>query len=131
MSEKHYASFIDKYTTEPGLGMDGITCYRLRCGIVHRGNAVGHPKFDSTHVIFTLPNKNSILHAFSIVAGEKKAAMFDLAKFCGAIETAARSWYVDNGYKPLVVDNLKNLICYRHFGVSPFVTGVPVLATGP
>src|SRR5690606_23209998 len=50
VKEKHYVSFVEKYTTKPELGLGGLDCYRLRGGVVHRGSFSGHPKWDTTHV---------------------------------------------------------------------------------
>lgn len=131
VKEKHYSAFIDKYTTPPTLGLSGVDCYRLRCGIVHRANLAGHPHFGATHVIFTVPNTGHSLHAFSINHGEKIASMFDLKTFCDAMDNAVRKWFKDNEKNATVISNLKDLISYRPFGAPPFFSGAPVVASGP
>jgi hypothetical protein len=130
VKQKHYVSFVDEFTTPPELGLDGASCYQLRGGLVHRGDLRGHAFFQRTHVIFTVPESGGGIHALSIVAGEKTAAMFDLVTFCSAMVTAARRWSSQNADKPQVVENLKNLIRWCPEGVHPFVGGAPVVASG-
>lgn len=132
VKKPHYIAFVDKYTTPGELGSDGADIYRLRGGVVHRASPIGHPDFNATHVIFTLPETPGHLHAFSLVDEPtgKRAAMLDLVKFCHAMISAANKWYADNGSKSLVEENMKNLIRYCPFGVAPFVTGAPIVASG-
>lgn len=88
VKEKHYVDFIDKYTVSGGpngLGINGIDCYRLRGGVVHRANFAGHPKVDWTNVIFTIPETGSQMHAFSITVQNKTAVMLSLPIFCNTM----------------------------------------------
>src|SRR5262245_2274592 len=48
VTARDYIRFVERYTVaEPGadpeavnfIGVDGVMCYRLRCGVVHRGNS--------------------------------------------------------------------------------------------
>lgn len=130
VKQKHYVEFVDKYTTPPELGLSGLDCYRLRGGVVHRASFAGHPYFGATHVVFTVPESGARLHAFSMVSGRKTAAMFDVVLFCRAMDAAARRWYQDHEKDPNVQRNLKNLIRYCPNGLSPFVVGAPVVASG-
>lgn len=131
VNKTHYANFVDRYTTPPSLGLGGAECYMLRCGIVHRANLAAHTLLGVTHVVFTLPDSPGRLHAFSMVVGEYKSAMFDLQSFCDTMEAAARDWFRDHEHHTLVSENLKSLISYKPFGAPPFVTGIPVVASGP
>lgn len=130
VKERHYVAFIDTYSSPSELGLGGLDCFRLRGGVVHRADFRGHPYFDATHVLFTTPESGSSMHGFTIGNGEKSAAMFDLKTFCDAMITAARRWFQDNQNDPKVTENLKNLISFRPNGVSPFVVGLPVVASG-
>jgi hypothetical protein len=132
VKKTHYVAFVDKYTTPPEIGSDGADIYRLRGGVVHRASPIGHPDFNATHVIFTVLETANRVHALSIVDGPtgKRAAMFDLVTFCRAMVSAANKWYADNGDKPLVASNMKDLIRYSPNGIIPFVSGMPVVASG-
>lgn len=126
----HYVSFVDKYTKSDRLGVSGMKCYQLRGGVIHRGNAAGHQYIDATHVIFTIPEAKGFLHAFSVKSGEKTAFMLDLLLFCGEMMSAAKRWHEDHETDHKVIENMKNLLSLRPNGVSPFVSGLPVVASG-
>lgn len=129
--KKHdYERFVDRYTTPSNLGLDGASCYQLRGGLVHRADLRGHPYFEGTHVIFTVPESASGFHALTFGVGEKRAAMFDLLLFCDAMKGAARAWYDDHKEDAQVIENLTNLIRWRPEGLAPFVGGTPVVASG-
>lgn len=127
---KHYIEWIDKYTVESDLGLSGTDCYRIRCGVVHRGNFSGNPKFDYSHIIFTLPETKGGIHALSIAVKNKRAGMLDLVLFCNTMEQAARKWFQDYKSNPKVLANMHNLIRLCPNGILPFVAGFPVLASG-
>ena len=129
VKEKHYVSFVDSYTTEAELGIGGVDCYRLRGGVVHRADFRGHPHFDWTHVIFTTP-ESPTFHALTSVVGEKSAAMLDIELFCQAMISGARRWYEDNKSNSKIEENMANLISLRPNGLSPFIVGTPVVASG-
>ncbi|TNC07341.1 hypothetical protein FF100_32610 [Methylobacterium terricola] len=130
VKQKHYVEFVDKYTIPSQLGCDGLDCYRLRGGVVHRASFSGHPHFDASHIIFTTPETRASIHALSIVVGEKKAAIFDILMFCSAMNQAARRWFQDNKDNKLVEENLQNLIRDCPGGLPPFIGGAPVVASG-
>ena len=130
VNQKHYVSFIDTYSSPGELGSDGVGIYRLRGGLVHRGNLAGHAHFGATHVVISVPESGSKLHAFSIEVGDKKAAMLDLDHFIDAMDAAVRRWYEANEANPLLKTNLPNLIRYSATGVAPFTKGLPAIVSG-
>jgi hypothetical protein len=130
VKSQHYISFVDTYSSSAELGLDGQDCYRLRGGLVHRGDMLGHAHFGATHVVFSLPETQSKMHAFSIQSGDKCAAMFDLGLFVDAMDTAVRRWYEANKEKPQLSENLPHLIRYSATGVSPFTEGLPAVVSG-
>lgn len=131
VKEKHYAGFVDRYTTKASLGLAGIDCYRLRGGLVHRGNLAGHPKADWTNTVFTIPETGTSIHALTLKAGDKSAAAFDLKTFCSEMVSAAYKWYEDHKDHALVAKNMPDLIRYCPSGLPPFVGGAPVVGSGP
>jgi hypothetical protein len=72
------------------------------------------------------------VHALSIVDSRsgKVAAMFDLVTFCSEMIAAAKRWYEDHQASALVEVNMQNLIRYCPDGLPPFVSGIPVVASG-
>src|SRR5689334_18703005 len=81
VGHKRYMAFIDKYAPhgDPvkkivGLGLSSLDCYRLRCGVVHRGNAAGHREAPWTHVLFSLPETVSVsFHGIQFQHGKNTA----------------------------------------------------------
>jgi len=129
---KHYIYFVDTYAYEQGLGVSGEDCYRLRGGVMHRGDFKGHPQFDWTHVLFSLPESTNAFHGISVKSyqGDQAAAMLDLQRFCNAMKEAVCQWYGDNKENNLVRNNLSNIISFRPQGVNPFCVGTSVVASG-
>lgn len=126
----HYIKFIDTYAKPNEVSASGQDIYRLRGGLVHRGDLRGHAHLDATHVIITVPESKSSLHAFSIEVGEKTAWMIDLRMFVNGMDAAVRRWYDDNKSHPLLADNLPNLIRFSPSGLAPFVAGLPAVVSG-
>lgn len=132
VKEKHYVDFVDKYTTPEELGLSGIQCYRLRGGVVHRGNMAGHPFFDATHVVFSLPETTRRAHALTLEVGSSRAAMFDLLSFCNRMDAAARQWYDDHKDDAAVAANMKNLLRFIPDATIPILGRMgPIVASGP
>lgn len=130
VKEKHYSAFIDTYAKAFHLGLDGRECYRLRGGIIHRANASGHPHFAASHVIFTVPESSVSMHALSLVVDEAAAAMLDMKSFLSGMDSAVRKWFLDFSTDELVQGNIRSLLSLRPNGVSPFLAGFPVVASG-
>jgi hypothetical protein len=131
VTSKHYAAFVDKYTSPPSIGIDGAGCYQLRCGVIHRGNAGGSPFPSGTHVIFTIPETGGQIHGGSMEAGENTAIMFSLAGFCSAMIVAAQKWYAENNADPKVIANMPRLLSWHPNGMFPFIGGAPVVGSAP
>lgn len=127
LKKSHYNKFIADY----GNGELPLEeCYMLRGGVVHRADLRSHPHIPTSHVIFTTPESAIRIHSVTMEVAGKSALVFDLRLFCGAMANAARRWYEANKRNPIVGENLKNLIRLRPDGLSPFVVGLPVLASG-
>lgn len=130
VKSKQYTAFVDTYGNQAGLGCDGETCYRLRGGVIHRASMAAHPRFQATHVIFTLPESPLKINSITIKSGAKSALTFDLVAFCTAMVKAAYAWYEDHQSDPKVAANMKNVLRYCANGIAPFVVGQPIVASG-
>lgn len=126
-----YESFISNYGRIRELGLTKEECYRLRGGIVHRGNAAGHHFQTNTHILFSVPETGAVIHAASMVMGEKTAALYDLKMFCQGMERAVRRWYRKYHLDADVQRRTLDLLSWRPQGVLPFLEGGPVIASGP
>lgn len=137
LKEKHYVDFVDKYAAAneaSRLGLSGLDCYRLRGGMIHRGDAAGHHLFGSTHVVFTTPETQFSVHGISLEAPMQapgqSAAMLDLVEFCETMISAVELWYSEHATNEMVKDKVSRLLSLRPNGVSPFIGGGPVVASG-
>ncbi len=131
IKESHYVAFVEKYIDAPELGVDGLRCYRLRGGVIHRASAAGHPKFAATHVLFTVPESNFRMHGGGMLeVGEKTALPIDLQMFCSEMIRAARRWIEDHRQEQKVIANLPNLLSWRADGMPPFIVGAPLVGSG-
>lgn len=130
VKQAHYVTFIDTYSTPAEVSARGVDIYRLRGGLVHRGDLRGHAHLDATHVIISVPETKSSMHAFSIGVEDKLAWMIDLKMFVSGMDAAVRRWYLDNKSHHLLAENLPNLIRYSPSGVSPFTQGLPAVVSG-
>ena len=130
--EPQYVAFIEKHVPVDGLGVTPQQCYRLRCGVVHRGNAAGHPFFGTTHVIFTVPESQTKFYGGRLDAKGhgKQAHLIDLGRFIRTMTAAVTDWYEDNQGDPKVIENMPRLLSWRPNGVWPFLVGQPVIASG-
>ncbi|RPE67317.1 hypothetical protein EDD53_1723 [Pacificibacter maritimus] len=128
--QKHYVEFIDKYSTPRELGDNGVGIYRLRGGLAHRGDMRGHTHNSATHVLFSVPETQSKMHAFRIEADGKTPALFDLDLFIDGLDASVRHWYKANDSNTQVNLNLPHLIRYSSNGVSPFTKGLPAIVSG-
>ena len=125
----HYEAFVANYCD--GLGIDGPSCYRLRGGVVHRGNAAGHQFIGLTNVVFTTPSSGSSVHGTKMFQPEKSALVIDLAKFCSSMKAGVFSWYAANKDSDLVKKNIPELLSPRSNGIAPWVGGGGIIASGP
>ncbi len=133
VKESHYKKWVEDYVPPDNLGIDGLGCYRLRCGVVHRGDAAGHRYFGRKNVVFTIPESQSQIHGIEFVSGEdtNNAAMISLSSFVETMEHAVRRWHASKGLDTNVRKNLVNLLSWRPNGMPPYFVGAPVIASGP
>jgi hypothetical protein len=137
VKERHYAHFVESYAPQgnasaplPLLGPSGIECYRLRCGVVHRGNAAGHINLGAHQVLFSIPETGSVRHNFIIDARGKKALVLNLVTFCEAMKVAVFSWHEANKDDPAMASGLGKPLAFRAAGAPPFFDGAPLIASG-
>lgn len=127
----HYVSWVKEFAPT-GLGIGAETCYKLRCGLVHRADAAGHAYLGAEGVIFTVPETRQSLHGFEVQHGEggPVAIMLDLATFLHAMDFGVRKWFAKHQSNETVKTNVRSLLSFRPNGFSPFVSGAPVVASG-
>jgi hypothetical protein len=132
VKEKHYVKFLEDYADTKKLELSPAACYRLRGGVVHRANMVGHPDVFVTNVILTIPETVHGVHGMLLEYPpyNKTAAMLDLRIFCRTIVDAAERWYEANHRDSRVIENMQGMIRLCPDGLHPFIEGGPVIASG-
>ena len=127
----HYKAFLSKYCDLEIMGSTPDECYALRGGVIHKGNAAAHQHIGYDHFIFTLPNiQKNVVHNCIFEIQGKKAKNLDILTFCAAMERAVRNWYGEKCGDPLVEKNAEALLSLRPNGLSPFIVGLPLIASG-
>jgi hypothetical protein len=130
VKQQHYVTFVEKYVSLDDIGMSAIDCYRLRGGLVHRANLVGHPQVNWTNVVFSVPETSIAHHNIGIIDGSRVVLALSLEIFCNAMVVAANKWYVDNRDDVKMQSRMNDLIRWCPNGLLPFSGDSPVVASG-
>lgn len=96
--------------------------YSLRCGMLHQGR-FGDLRHSVSRVIFT--PAGPIAFSDNIL---NDAYFCSVDRFCKNLCDAAHEWYNKNLDDPIVMKNLKLMMQYYSDGLSPYVSGLPVIA---
>lgn len=141
-SEKTYIAWCDANIGADFKNLSGVDLYRLRGGVLHRGN-FDHPKSNFDRVMFIGPESQIRAHdivvtvmpgvTFGGISAEAlrisgKILQLDVLQFCKTITDASRRWVVSKTGDTHVKRNLPNLVRYRPNGLPPFSIGVPTVA---
>lgn len=129
VQRNHYVAWVDRYTTDIDLGCSGDACYKLRCGVLHRGDAAGHAYFGTDSVVITVPGNSVRLHGARLQANSAVANTLDLERFLTEIKNAVLRWYSEHRGEEIVSQNINRLLSWRPNGFLPFTT-MPVIASG-
>ena len=139
-NDKTYSAWCDAHLAFNKVA--GMDLYRLRCGILHRGN-FEHKKSKFDRVIFISPESHFQAHdvIVTVAAGVKFGGIeaeklgvsglilhLGVVPFCRAITDAARKWSIAKAADPFVQRNLPNLVRYRPNGIPPYSVGFPAIA---
>lgn len=106
----------------PSVGSD--VAWNLRCGVFHQARA-SHPQMPYSRILFTLPNPQQITIHRAVV---DEALNLDLVTFCMDVVEAVDRWYKEKQDEPSVVRHLPLLVQYRPNGLSPYISGLPLIS---
>jgi hypothetical protein len=97
--------------------------YSMRCGILHNGR-FGDLKHNVGRVIFVPPP-----HAKSFANNKAEDAyLYGVVDFCRNFTDAVFDWFEASRDNHIIKMNLPRLMQYREEGLSPYISGVTVLA---
>jgi hypothetical protein len=131
-----YKAWFDANLAHRFSNLTSDDCYRLRCGVLHKGN-FGRPDSRSDRVIFMAPNPSFRMTtdivvtiapgvSFGDVTG--KVLQIEAVWFCQQFIDAVREWAVAKINDPNVQTNVPNLVRLRPEGLPPYIVGVPLIA---
>ena len=119
-----YMAWCDQwFTGYPDLTSKDLYC--LRCGVLHQGR-LGHKGMQYARVLFTLPDIVRGNYAHGNVMND--ALNLDAITFCRDMVGCVMDWYAAKKGDANVVKNLSRLVQLHENGLSPYITGVPVIA---
>lgn len=122
---ERYVDWFDTNAADRFHGiMDGDTCYRFRCSLLHQGKSQ-HPQSRYSRVLFVEPGATSNVFHLNVL---NDALNLDVRTFCLDLVGAASEWQaIVAGTEPYDT-NLVNTIQRYPDGLSPYIGGVPVIS---
>ena len=125
---KSYVHWFDENVAGSFSLLDGLSCYRLRCGVLHQGKGQ-HSKMEYDRVLFVPPGAMTITEGLSANNGGRaeRVLMLGTSTFCTKMIEAGRTWYDRNRSSSNVQANMPNVVRYRPEGFAPHIVGFPVI----
>ena len=114
-----------KYTGGKFVFLDGATCYRLRCSILHQGRARFPQGVGYSRVLFVEPSPNGGIIHRNILNG---ALNIDVSIFCNDIVAAAQAWLATARDTPNFQKNYPQFMQRYPEGLAPYIGGTAVIA---
>jgi len=109
--------------------LDGDSCYRFRCSLLHQGTTQ-HPKSRYNRILFVEPGAlTGVAHMniFQMVPGENVLEI-DVRVFCLEMVQAALAWRDGiTGTEPYET-NVSRFVTRYPGGLAPYVVGIPIIS---
>ena len=123
-----YADWFDQNVAPKYSGnLDGQTCYRFRCSLLHEGRTQ-HSASPYTRIFFLEPGANSnIFHNCLFTHSNVTALNIDVRIFCYDMVNSAKTWLAANEGTAIFQTNFSKFIQRYGNGLSPYVVGTPVI----
>tara|TARA_B110000967_G_C18632141_1_gene434181 strand:- start:145 stop:699 length:555 start_codon:yes stop_codon:yes gene_type:complete len=112
-----------KYVSQMENPLDGESCYLFRCSLLHQGRTV-HPKNQYSRIIFIEPGSTTSVIHYGIM---NDALCIDLESFCKEMIMGVKKWLDNVEDTELFKKNYENFVKRHPTGLSPFISGVPVI----
>jgi len=120
---RYRAWFDQNVAAAQGGVMDGDTCYKFRCSLLHQGTTQ-HPKGQYTRILFVEPGPGPILH-MNIM---NDALNIDAREFCRDLVRAALLWRARVAGTEPYETNVRNFVTRYPNGLQPYIVGIPVIS---
>jgi hypothetical protein len=123
-SKDKYVSWFNTHVASRYNGfLDGETCYYFRCSMLHQGSTQ-HPRGQYSRIIFVEPGQSGIVLHNNIM---NDALNIDVHIFCEDLCAAAESWWRTESSDLNVQTNLQRFVTRHPDGLTPYISGVPVI----
>ncbi len=130
--QARYEGWCKKYLATRLPSLTPRDVWALRGGILHQGQAFGHPKSRFERIVFILPDKgnNQFIFGSMKIGNEdvKPVSAISTITFCNAFLEAAKEFVVTTQANEIVQKNLEGLIRFRPEGYERYIVGLPVIA---
>jgi len=124
-SGQTYIAWFDSYVAPRCHGkLDGETCYRFRCSLLHQGTTL-HPKSRYKRILFIEPQSGKVVVHLGDSSG---GLMIDAPSFCQDVIRGAYDWLRENQNAPEFLTNFPKFVHRYPTGLLPFVFGLPVIS---
>jgi hypothetical protein len=131
-SRKKYEAWFDEYVAPKYNGfLDGHSCYCFRCSLLHQGSTQYSPEYENqepskfTRILFIEPKTTKNIFHNNII---NDALNIDVKIFCQDIISGAKEWLIKKEQTENFKKNYPKLVKRYVNGLSPFISGVPVIS---
>ena len=119
-----YIAWFDQHVAPRyGGNLDGTTCYRFRCSMLHQGRTQ-HPQGRYSRIIFVEPGVGGNVFHNNVL---NDALNIDVRIFCEDSCAAAEAWLPGAQRLPHFQANLANFVTRYPNGLAPYIVGPPVI----
>jgi len=120
-----YRAWFDSHVAPLHRGiMDGDTCYKFRCSLLHQASTQ-HPKGRYSRVLFVEPGPTRGLFHMNVL---NDALNIDAGVFCLEMVEAGRAWRnTALGTEPYET-NVKQFVTRYPGGLGPYIVGIPAIS---
>jgi hypothetical protein len=121
-TQQKYIDWYERYVLN--LSLTGEDCYRLRCSLLHQASTI-HPSSNFSRVIFTFPVPSGNTFHNNIL---NDALNLDTPRFCSELIQGVRMWLEEMEENENYVRNIVNTIRLHPNGLTPYISGHPVIS---
>jgi hypothetical protein len=120
-----YMAWVDAQLAPIHSGtLDGATCWRFRCSLLHQGTTQ-HPRSRYSRVLFVEPGATTNVFHMNVMNG---ALNVDIRLFCLEMVQAAVRWKAAVAGTEPYETNVRNFVTRYPNGLAPYIRGVPVIS---
>lgn len=121
-----YAAWFDAHVSPKYRGrLDGKTCYKLRCGVLHQGRSTPHHGGKYSRIVFVVSKSKNESMIHNNVFDD--ALNLDIDVFCGDVIDSVRLWFGRSDGSEAALANRERIMRQYAAGDGTFSVGVDVI----